>query len=293
MLLSDEHEDEQKRAWNGNGQHSNGSQHAAAYTASLLAEEEKHDKQHAATAGLPHSTPQSLELSSDSLYSAVPPCPSLPVLGVPAVHRPFVFLLCLCSFFATFRPSEPFLTPYLIDYKGLGADAVNERVYPTWTYSYFAFLLPAGVMGEVVGYRPMIVAQLLALLATYVMLIWAEGLQWMQFMQVTYGFASAVQSCVFFTYIYRCSPVEIYPTVVRHRQRQSLQQRRRRAGRVVDLVRLGGAEEEHSSDSPLLLSCLCWVVRLLTNALRVSVVTVSCCISNTAHDVPTAACFRS
>ena len=144
-----------------------------------------------------------------------PSCrPVSPSMESPPAHRPFLFLLCLCSFFVTFRPSEPFLTPYLIADKGLGADVVNERVYPTWTYCYFAFLLPAGVLGEVFGYRAMIVSQLVSLLVTYCILIWADGLQWMQLMQVTFGFASAVQSCVFFTYVYRCTPVELYPTVV-------------------------------------------------------------------------------
>lgn len=213
MLLSDE--DDEKRVWHGNG-HSNGAHEA--YTVSLLAEEKhKPPTKPAATAAssapFSHSTPHSLDIASDSSSFVAKSSPAA-LTGIPSVHRPFLFLLCLCSFFVTFRPSEPFLTPYLIDYKGLGADAVNERVYPTWTYCYFAFLLPAGVLGEVIGYRPMIVAQLISLLATYVILIWAEGLQWMQFMQVTFGFASAVQSCVFFTYIYRCSPVELYPTVV-------------------------------------------------------------------------------
>ena len=209
MLLSDE--EDEKRVWAGNGHHTNGSHHAAngAYSVSLLAADEGHKSSDtAAPLSLSHSTPHLFEVepAGESSRSVL--------VGVPHVHRPFLFLLCFCSFFVTFRPSEPFLTPYLIDYKGLGADSVNERVYPTWTYCYFAFLLPAGVLGEVVGYRVMIVAQLIALLATYVILIWAEGLQWMQFMQVTYGFASSVQSCVFFTYIYRCTPVELYPIVV-------------------------------------------------------------------------------
>lgn len=199
MLISDEVDDEHGE-WS-TGAQANGSQRTNdGHDVSLLAEEKQWQNQ---------SKLHSAQQLQDTAVK--PPSPSG---SVPPAHRPFLYLLCVCSFFVTFRPSEPFLTPYLIDYKALGADAVNERVYPTWTYSYFAFLLPAGVLGEVLGYRAMIAAQLLSLLATYSILIWAEGLQWMQFMQVTFGFSSAVQSCVFFTYIYRCSPVEIYPTVV-------------------------------------------------------------------------------
>ena len=215
-------DDEQKSAWNGNGRYSNGahSKDDDPFTVSLMAEEESH-KPAPPLAPLQLSAPQPLEASLGSSMSAAESASSSSsssnkavLNSVPAAHRPFLFLLCFVSFLVTFRPSEPFLTPYLIESKGLGADMVNERIYPTWTYCYFAFLLPAGMAGEVVGYRPMIVLQLLSLLVTYCVLIWAEGVQWMQFMQATFGFASAVQSCVFFTYIYRCSPVELYPTVV-------------------------------------------------------------------------------
>ena len=223
MLVSDS--DDGHGGWSGNTQLANGSHDAnGGYAVSLLDEEKQHhdysDKADHTSAFT--SSPQSYQAASDTALSASKS--SAAPSGVPPVHRPFLYLLCVCSFFVTFRPSEPFLTPYLIDYKGLGADAVNERVYPTWTYCYFAFLLPAGVLGEVLGYRAMIAAQLLSLIATYSILIWAEGLQWMQFMQVTFGFSSAVQSCVFFTYIYRCSPVEIYPTVVSTAQLTSNEQ---------------------------------------------------------------------
>jgi thiamine transporter 2/3 len=98
--------------------------------------------------------------------------------------------------------------------KGLGSEAVNEKVYPVWTYSYFAFLVPVGLAGEWLGYRPIIGAEFVFLLVTYVILIWGEGLQWMQVMQVTFGFTSAAQTCVFFTYVYQCCPLELYHTAV-------------------------------------------------------------------------------
>ena len=283
MLLSDD--DEQKRDWNENGHSLNGRSHKAddAYAVSLLSSDSE-TKPSAASAAVPlslsHSTaqPHSLQAASVS-YShsslSTTALPAAPSSAIPPVHRPFLFLLCFCSFFVTFRPSEPFLTPYLIEYKGLGADAVNERVYPTWTYCYFAFLLPAGVLGEVVGYRPMIAAQLMALLATYVVLIWAEGLAWMQFMQATYGFASAVQSCVFFTYVYRCSPVECYPTVVAATRRHAQYETRPHcAARTAQAEPVVTRCSSNSQSRPLYcVHC----VRPLTNELRVSADTVSCC----------------
>ena len=47
-------------------------------------------------------------------FPALPPLevssptgPLLPLTAIPARHRPFLYLLCVCAFFATFRPSEP------------------------------------------------------------------------------------------------------------------------------------------------------------------------------------------
>ena len=152
------------------------------------------------------------------LNLASPTNPVLPLTAVPLQHRHFLYLLCVIAFFVTFRPSEPYLTQYLMDDKGLGAEVVNEKVYPVWTYSYFAFLLPVGLAGEWLGHRAVIGAEFLFLLVTYVILIWGEGLQWMQFMQVTFGFTSAAQSCVFFTYIYHCCPPQLYHTAVSQQQ---------------------------------------------------------------------------
>ena len=84
-----------------------------------------------------------------------------------------------------------------------------------WTYSYFAFLLPVGLLCELLGYRAMIALQLLSLLFTNAVLLWADGVDWMQLMQVSFGFASAVQSCVFFTYVYTAVDHHSFHTVVR------------------------------------------------------------------------------
>ena len=102
MFASDE--DDEKRVWAGNGHHPNDSHHLnGGHSVSLLSEHE-YDK----APPLPSPATEAATSSSAAVLNAVS-----------SVHRPFLFLLCLCSFFVTFRPSEPFLTPYLIDYKGL------------------------------------------------------------------------------------------------------------------------------------------------------------------------------
>ena len=52
------------------------------------------------------------------------------------------FILCSYGFFKEIRPSEPFLTEYLIgNSTGLTASQLYQDVYPIWTYSYLAVLV--------------------------------------------------------------------------------------------------------------------------------------------------------
>lgn len=102
-----------------------------------------------------------------------------------------------------FVPSEPFLTPYLIDVKGFTEDEVrpclrrqasdttlarmlirverrqctpvlqvNNQIYPVWTYSYLGFLSVVGPLTEAIGYKRAILLNALAVLATRTILIY-------------------------------------------------------------------------------------------------------------------------
>ena len=59
-------------------------------------------------------------------------------------------LLCMYGFFKELRPSEPYLTDYLVneEYKNLTQDAVYNQVYPVWPYSYFALLIPVFLLTD-------------------------------------------------------------------------------------------------------------------------------------------------
>ena len=51
-------------------------------------------------------------------------------------------ILCLFGFLKDFKPSEPFLTPYLTEpqWVNITLDQAYQQVYPVWTYSYLAVL---------------------------------------------------------------------------------------------------------------------------------------------------------
>ena len=67
-----------------------------------------------------------------------------------------------------------------IEFKNLTEEAVYGDVYPVWSYSYFALLVPVFLLTDMVRYKPMIVLEALSLVATWVILLWAEGVAWMQ-----------------------------------------------------------------------------------------------------------------
>ena len=66
------------------------------------------------------------------------------------------------------------------DYKNLTENAVYGDVYPVWSYSSFALLVPVFLLTDLVKYNPMIIFEGLSYVVTWVLLLWAEGVAWMQ-----------------------------------------------------------------------------------------------------------------
>ncbi|XP_002736901.1 thiamine transporter 2-like [Saccoglossus kowalevskii] len=110
-------------------------------------------------------------------------------------------LLCLYGFFKEMRPSEPFLTPYLRNYKNLTAEEVDNEIYPIWTYSYLFALVFVFLLTDFLRYKPVIIVEVLTYLATWSLLIWGNGLQAMLLMQFFYGLATATE-IAYYSYIY-------------------------------------------------------------------------------------------
>ncbi len=74
-------------------------------------------------------------------------------------YRITLLLLCCYGFFKELRPSEPYLTEYLIgnQWKNLTEDAVYNKVYPIWPYSYFGLLVPVFLLTDLLRYKPVII----------------------------------------------------------------------------------------------------------------------------------------
>jgi len=112
-------------------------------------------------------------------------------------------ILCLFGFFKDFKPSEPFLTQYLISpqWVNITLSEAYTSVYPIWTYSYLAVLVFVFILTDWVRYKPMIIFEGLAYVTTWILLVFGSGVQLMQFMQVAYGIATATEIS-YYSYIY-------------------------------------------------------------------------------------------
>uniref|UniRef100_A0A4X2K5J4 Thiamine transporter 1 n=1 Tax=Vombatus ursinus TaxID=29139 RepID=A0A4X2K5J4_VOMUR len=122
-------------------------------------------------------------------------------------------LLCAYGFFANLRPSEPFLTPYLLGSdKNLTERQVFNEIYPVWTYSYLVLLFPVFLATDYLRYKPVILLQGLSLIVTWFMLLYAQGLLAMQFLEFFYGIATAAE-IAYYSYVYSVVDLGMYQKV--------------------------------------------------------------------------------
>jgi len=109
--------------------------------------------------------------------------------------------LCLVGFFVNCQPSEPFLSRFLIEDKGLSEEELDNQVWPYDTYGSFLFLVPVGLLAESYGYRRVVFIGLLCREATRVLLLFANGVGLMAVVQLTYAAATSANT-VYYAYAY-------------------------------------------------------------------------------------------
>ncbi|XP_050771377.1 thiamine transporter 1 [Gymnogyps californianus] len=122
-------------------------------------------------------------------------------------------LLCAYGFFCSVRPSEPFLTRYLlVPHKNLSETQVFNEIYPVWTYSYLVLLFPVFLATDYLRYKPVVLLQGLSLIITWFMLLYAQGLRAIQFLEFFYGIGTATD-IAYYSYIYSVVDVSLYQKV--------------------------------------------------------------------------------
>ncbi|KAG7326753.1 hypothetical protein KOW79_010154 [Hemibagrus wyckioides] len=111
-------------------------------------------------------------------------------------------LLCVYGFFSSLRPSEPFLTAFLMGPdKNLTEREVVNEIYPLWTYSYLILLFPVFLATDYLRYKPVLILQATSYVITYVMLVKAQGVLAIQLLEFFFGMATATE-IAYYSYIY-------------------------------------------------------------------------------------------
>ncbi|XP_046705869.1 thiamine transporter 1 isoform X2 [Silurus meridionalis] len=111
-------------------------------------------------------------------------------------------LLCIYGFFSSLRPSEPFLTAFLMGPdKNLTEREVVNEIYPVWTYSYLVLLFPVFLATDYLRYKPVLLIQAASYIITYAMLVKAQGVLAMQLLEFFFGMATATE-IAYYSYIY-------------------------------------------------------------------------------------------
>lgn len=146
--------------------------------------------------------------------------------------RHLALRLSLLAALVNCQPSEPFLTEYLLNVKGFTQEELATNVWPWATFGSFLFLLPFGLLAELVSARHVIMLGLLCREATRVLLIWGQSIQEMQLVELAYAGGVAAQA-IYFAYIYAAAPPE------QHARLTSLVHAAYHAGNVVGAL---GAE---------------------------------------------------
>ena len=121
----------------------------------------------------------------------------------------------LASALQHFKPSEPFLLPYLVRSLGVSEDEIGARVFPVYSYAAFGAMLAlpaadAAARAAGAGYKSLLVVCALSRLGTRALLIFgASDVRLMQIMQVMYGISEAT-NVVTLCYLYRVLPVRAF-----------------------------------------------------------------------------------
>ncbi|XP_010191488.1 PREDICTED: thiamine transporter 2-like, partial [Mesitornis unicolor] len=85
-------------------------------------------------------------------------------------------------------------------------------IFPVWTYSYLALLLPVLLVTDYVRYKPILLLQGISFIITWLLLLFAHGVVAMQAVEFFYGMATATE-VAYYAYIYSVVSTDHYQKV--------------------------------------------------------------------------------
>ncbi|CAB3396575.1 unnamed protein product [Caenorhabditis bovis] len=118
-----------------------------------------------------------------------------------------VILLCSYGVLKEFRPTEPYMYEYEHVNLNISEHTLNHQVYPIWTYSYLAALIPAFLLTDVLLYKSLIVFEAFSYTLVWILFVFGRSVLCMQLLELFYGWATATE-IAYFAYIYVKVPKE-------------------------------------------------------------------------------------
>ncbi|NXG81224.1 S19A3 protein, partial [Baryphthengus martii] len=89
---------------------------------------------------------------------------------------------------------------------------VTSQIFPVWTYSYLALLVPVFLVTDYVRYKPVLLLQGLSFIITWLLLLFAHGVAAMQVVEFFYGMVTATE-VAYYAYIYSVVSPQRYQKV--------------------------------------------------------------------------------
>ncbi|CAH0406151.1 unnamed protein product [Chilo suppressalis] len=122
-------------------------------------------------------------------------------------------ILCLFGTLREIRPSEPFVTEFLLgEWRNITEDQLNRDIYPVGTYSYLSQLVLVFLITDFLRFKPVIILSGISGISVYAVLLWTSSLEWLQVSQFLYGMYMATE-VAYLTYIYAKVDSSKYPRV--------------------------------------------------------------------------------
>ncbi|XP_017046971.1 thiamine transporter 1 [Drosophila ficusphila] len=125
-------------------------------------------------------------------------------------------LLCVFGFIREIRPSEPYVTEFLLGpWRNITNEQLTQDVYPVGTYSHLVQLVFVFLITDFLRYKPLIITIGAAGVIIWSMLIWTTSLLSLQILEFFYGTYMAAE-VAYYTYIYAKVDKKYYPKVTSH-----------------------------------------------------------------------------
>lgn len=111
-------------------------------------------------------------------------------------------ILCGFGFLRDIRPSEPFVTEYILGpWRNVTEQELNQDVYPVSTYGYLAQLILVFLITDFLRYKPLIILMGCCGIIIWSLLLWTTSILALQILEFFYGTYMATE-VAYYTYMY-------------------------------------------------------------------------------------------